>query len=348
MNKLICALLVAIGLWGCSGNRYTIEGILGSDAADSVYLIADAGNGTILSSSGVSEDGTFIITGKVKQPEIAVLSNGDQRLTLLFLEKGVITVAPDDQGGYIAGGTLSNDRFTTLNKTLTDIQWEFYDLGPEASEEQQQALYDKYSRAVSDAVSVNLDNMFGAYLFSQVEYGNLELAEAKERLAQFPQELQRIPLLKKIGESIRAREKSGIGQPYMNLELMDTEGGRIALSSLTGEGKWVLIDFWATWCGPCRKEIPHLKEAYDLYKDQGFTIYGVSLDNDTEAWKKFVAEKGMSWPNVNAVENGKSPAADMYGIRTIPSNYLIGPDGTIAAKDLRGDAVREKLAEIMK
>ena len=135
------------------------------------------------------------------------------------------------------------------------------------------------------------------------------------------------------------------GQTYTDISAVDAGGKTVALSSVVGKGKWVLVDFWATWCGPCRAELPYLKAAYKKYADKGFVIYGVSLDRKAEDWVSFVKDNEMTWINV-LDEGGK--AAAVYGVRYIPSNFLVSPEGKIVATGLRGEGVGEKLAEIFK
>ena len=135
----------------------------------------------------------------------------------------------------------------------------------------------------------------------------------------------------------------------MDLTLKDADGETVALSSLAGPGRWVLLDFWATWCGPCCREIPYLKEAYAGFSGRGFAIYAVSIDHDAARWQRFLAENDLPWTNVLSSGCGKqSPAAAMYGIRFIPSNFLISPDGVIVARNLPGRQLQSRLEELMK
>jgi len=135
----------------------------------------------------------------------------------------------------------------------------------------------------------------------------------------------------------------------MDLTLKDADGETVALSSLAGPGRWVLLDFWATWCGPCCREIPYLKEAYAAFSGRGFSIYAVSIDHDAARWQRFLAENDLPWTNVLSPGCGKqSPAAAMYGIRFIPSNFLISPDGVIVARNLPGRQLQSRLEELMK
>ena len=122
------------------------------------------------------------------------------------------------------------------------------------------------------------------------------------------------------------------------------EGENVKLSDF--RGKYVLLDFWASWCGPCRRENPNVVEAYNKYKDKNFTILAVSLDSSKEAWAKAVAKDALTWEQVCDLKGWKSPIAALYGVRGIPSNFLIDPSGNIIAIKLRGEDLHKKLSEL--
>ena len=135
-----------------------------------------------------------------------------------------------------------------------------------------------------------------------------------------------------------------VGQPAPEIELPNPDGEIIKLSDL--RGKYVLIDFWAAWCKPCRVENPNVVRLYNQYKDKGFEVFGVSLDRTKEDWVKAIADDGLTWPQVSDLKYFNSEAAETYQIQAIPATYMIDPDGKIIAKDLRGPSLENKLAEL--
>lgn len=149
----------------------------------------------------------------------------------------------------------------------------------------------------------------------------------------------------KMGDMISSMSKTSIGAAAPDFTQNDQEGKPVSLSSLRGQ--YVLVDFWASWCQPCRQENPNIVNAYNAYKDKGFTIIGVSLDQDTAAWKKAIVADKLTWTHVSDLKYWDNAAAKTYGIRSIPASFLLDKEGKIIAKDLRGEALAAKLAELM-
>lgn len=138
-----------------------------------------------------------------------------------------------------------------------------------------------------------------------------------------------------------------VGSQYADLTMPTPEGTLLSLSDVIPNNKYTFIDFWASWCGPCRAELPNVKAAYDKYHEEGFEVVGVSFDANEAAWKNAIAEEGLSWFHMSDLKGWDCAAADVYGIRGIPFTMLVAQDGTIVANNLRGDALMKKLDELM-
>jgi peroxiredoxin len=161
---------------------------------------------------------------------------------------------------------------------------------------------------------------------------------------------QRIKLLHTYMQRVNAERKSAeltaIGSLAPDISLADPNGKQIALSSL--KGKYVLLDFWASWCRPCRAENPNIVACYNKFKDKGFEIYSVSLDKEKDPWLEAIKKDGLNWVHVSDLKEWNSPTALMYNVQGIPANFLLDPYGKIIAKNLRGEALEIKLTEVVR
>ena len=348
MKNLLTAALAAL-LCSCGGANYTITGRYELPPGDSVYLLAS--DNTVLAAGVVNADTTVSLQGTVTTPDLVFLANAKRtnHPAWFFLEPGKIRIEKYDPAfGYVVCGTPLNDR----KKAFDEAMYAFGNKLRKGSPGQSlQAILAEMNALYTQTVDANLDNVFGAWVFNSYEFQNIKdnPEKVKARLAQFTPGIQAHPMLKKSQDASQATARSAVGQPYTDFSCKNAAGETIALSSLTGPGRWVLLDFWATWCGPCCREIPYLKEAYAAFSGRGFSIYAVSIDHDAARWQRFLAENDLPWTNVLSPGCGKqSPAAAMYGIRFIPSNFLISPDGVIVARNLPGRQLQSRLEELMK
>ena len=185
------------------------------------------------------------------------------------------------------------------------------------------------------------------YIIMSNSYG-LSLPQLEQATNSLDTSLNSSVYTKYLKKRITTLKRVAVGQPFVDFTLNDVNGKPVSLSSVVKTHKYTLVDFWASWCMPCRAENPNVVKAYNEFKNKGFTVFGVSFDKKKADWVKAIKHDGLVWTQVSDLKGWNSAAGKLYGVQAIPHNVLIGPKGKIVAENLRGDALTNKLKALLK
>ncbi|MDU1891532.1 MAG: TlpA disulfide reductase family protein [Dysgonomonas sp.] len=369
MKKITFFLVVlAIALASCQKNGYTVEGTFSDNTFDGKVVFLQkidslaAEKPTIIDSAtvkgnkftfkGVAEDKPimgFLSVGRLEQAE------QNSPVATFILEEGTINVTFKDVAVAV-GGTQRNDDFNktlVIMNQLADLYKAVSDAGgvegmPLDSAGQDvptrvMKLQEDMKKASLEFMKGNMDNKAGEFLFYN-SASSLSREELSELIALGDSTFRNTPNIKMLEAELN-RVIPAVGQQYSDVKLVDKDGNSVDLSVYVGESKCLLVDFWASWCGPCIQEMPNLIKAYNTYKSKGLQIVGISVDDDKAAWLDAVNKHKMTWIQL---ADASRMASETYGVNTIPHTILIDQNGTIVAKDLRGKELDDKIAEMLK
>ena len=360
IKKLLLLLTVLVTISACQKQpQFTINAnIDGLEDSVTVYLYDNSVRDEVDSVKAL--DGKVSFTGVVTEPTLHYIivrsDDGDVRYRSFWLENTEITITgnideldkADVIGSEVQKQQAKYDAQVSYLTVLFDSLYALYNPNnPEQAAElevQIDSLMFIESQEKVKFVKANPDFFLSAYIAKRL-VRNIPAEQGQEVYDALSETQQQTKYGQAAKEFLELNKNLTVGDSYEELSLPNAQGETVSLSSL--KGNYVLIDFWASWCNPCRRESPYLKQAYEAYNAKGFEIYGVSLDGDANKWIEAIAEDEMTWANVLADGEFDSKAAMVYGVKYIPFNYLISPEGEIIGMHFRGEGLLEKLEELL-
>lgn len=363
MKNFISLIFVTILVVSCSTSpHFVINGKI--DGADSVtFLLQKRDGGNLVDlDSAMARKGSFKMTGTVKYPEMVLLVAKNTRMrTSFYIENSNITITgkldslfnasitgsktQDEYESFVDSNRVLSQKYTAIyneyqtasqngdTARVSELEKEADNIQNEMTELQKKFVKDNPGSYVTPAIlrSISYD-MDGNELESYIDALDTAVAST--------------PIVMELRERAEKMKAVAVGQKAPDFTLNDPEGNPVSLYSKEGS-KLLLIDFWAAWCGPCRRENPNVVKVYNEFHKKGFDIFGVSLDQTKDDWVKAIADDKLAWTQVSDLQYWNNAAAKLYAVNAIPANFLLDENGTIIARNLRGDELYTRVKEIL-
>lgn len=335
ISKLIFALAVGVATASCANaERYKVQAPMPDEYEGATVYMINFDSGEKIDST-VVKDKVAVFSGEIDEPILArLVANGD-RMSVFILEGGSISFKADNNQPF---GSMLNDRLTAMYGEIETISNEFQAAEDDSTRE---AVQKKYDSLMSSVMDENSDNPLGFYVFlnEASQYSAKELRDALDKYPYFNNFTRSKSLL----EQAERREKTQPGNKFVDFEVT-YDGKTSRLSDYVGKGHYVLVDFWASWCGPCIRQTKVLKELYNEYKDKGLEVLGVAVWDEPENTKAAIKQHELPW---ECILDAQTIPTDLYGITGIPCIILFSPDGTIISRDKQDDDLRADVRAAM-
>jgi peroxiredoxin len=357
MKKVLFLLALLPSLLYAQQNGFSIKGSIDGLKDGEEVKITSTQDNSVLAKS-VVKSGAFTVEGTVPEPGLYWLVLGSEQPQHVYLENNGIKISGSKKDlknlkiegsqshkDFVEFRTVFNPLVGELNATVAQVQKAEDEQVRETLMKRYDSLTNLINAEVGKFVAVRRTSYVSPFLlFITAQLYNDPLL-MEQRYLSLDEKVRQSQIGKSLAEFIDFNKVGAVGTDAIEFTQNDLSGKPVSLSSF--KGKYVLIDFWASWCKPCRIENPNVVKAYNKFKDKNFTILGVSLDQDGEAWKKAIDKDGLTWTHVSDLQSWNNAVAALYHVSSIPQNFLIDPNGKIIAKNLRAEQLEAKLCEVL-
>ncbi len=361
-TKLLTLIIAICALVSCNKSTFNVNVELQNADGKMIYLQKMFNNEFISLDSAIMQNNTVNFVVEVNNPTTQYqLVIKDTNPLRFFSENNDVKIVGDVKNRDSLNITASyaqqlvNEynveykKYSQQRKELSEKFRTAHQNNDEATMKKLESEFDQIEKNINNYqklfLTKNSNNFVAPYILYMNRY-NYELNELEDFVNNFNIKEEN-EYSKLLNDYIAVLQRVDIGQTFVDFTQETPEGYMMSISELVGKSKLLLIDFWASWCGPCRAENPNVVEIYKEYHEKGFDIIGVSLDMEKQNWIKAIETDGLIWHNISDLKYWSNEGAKLYGISSIPSNVLLDQNGIIIAKDLRGEDLRNKVEEIL-